>query len=303
MKRIRIITTFALLFSFIQVAPAQAIYGGMDATGNGVVVLITSNYSATQQASCSGALIEPTIVVTAAHCIYNQAGSISSSITVCSPGVDKSKVPCPVLVAKTFTATDFNITDSAYNQLDDIAFLVLSETLTQPVVAGIANKTQIAQILTASTPLLVVGYGDTAANQHAYPSTPNAAMVTIDIDATAAARFKPHTWYVGSKTSTPCSGDSGAPVLQVLNGQALLVGIINAGLSSCGSSNFNGTFYNAMMEVGGYPSLLLDAENFVNTPPPAPKKISIVCQKGTSVKKVTATKPVCPRGYSKKFIL
>jgi secreted trypsin-like serine protease len=303
MKRISVITALILFFSFADLSPVQAVYGGMDATGNGVVVLITSMYSATQQASCSGALIEPRIVVTAAHCIYNQAGSISTSIIVCSPGVDRSKVPCSVGVAKTFTATDFNVTDTAYNQLDDIAFLVLSESLTIPVVSGIANKTQIAQILASTTPLLVVGYGDTAPNQHVYPSSPNAAMVAIDIDATAATRFKPHTWYVGSKISTPCSGDSGAPVLQVSNGQVLLVGIINAGLSSCGSSNFNGTFYNAMMEVGAYPSLLLDAENFVNAPPPAPKKISIVCQKGTIVKKVTAVKPTCPKGYIKKFTL
>ncbi|MFA5918185.1 MAG: hypothetical protein WC800_01405 [Candidatus Nanopelagicaceae bacterium] len=31
-----------------------------------------------------------------------------------------------------------------------------------------------------------------------------------------------------------------------------------------------------------------------------PKLVTIVCVKGASVKKVTAVKPVCPKGYKKK---
>ena len=71
----------ACVFSVTQYVPSMAIWNGTETSSNSVVVPIMrqENGGAIQ---CSGALIAPKIVVTAAHCAVNSNGIVSNQITV-----------------------------------------------------------------------------------------------------------------------------------------------------------------------------------------------------------------------------
>ena len=61
---------------------AHAVENGDDATGNGFVVPILIDRGNSQRTACSGALIAPSIVVTAAHCLIDVNGLVTKNVYV-----------------------------------------------------------------------------------------------------------------------------------------------------------------------------------------------------------------------------
>ncbi|MFM8908575.1 MAG: trypsin-like serine protease [Actinomycetota bacterium] len=78
---LRVTSTLAALLTSVLVlvvapvatTPAQAVVGGSSAVGNTAVVRILNGSS-----SCSGALWTSRIVVTAAHCVVNSSGTVTT---------------------------------------------------------------------------------------------------------------------------------------------------------------------------------------------------------------------------------
>jgi len=77
----------AISVGLIPVNSAEAIYKGTSALGSPYVVQVTA-----PNAWCSGTLIEPQILATAAHCLVNSGVAVSApDIGVYPPGVDTSQ--------------------------------------------------------------------------------------------------------------------------------------------------------------------------------------------------------------------
>jgi hypothetical protein len=113
-----------------------------------------------------------------------------------------------------------------------------------------------------------------------------------------------------------CGADSGIPAWFKKNGEWVYIGAAGAGMGpECASPPddplWNDPFWS--VNSGGhfdtaqaYPEVIEAANVFLKNQLlleaklSAPKKTTITCVKGKSVKKVSAVKPFCPKGYKKK---
>ena len=80
--KIKLIAIGASAIIAIGFFPAQAVEGGVDATGSQFVVPILIQKSPTTTGACSGALIAPYIVVTAGHCVLDSSGLLTTKVYV-----------------------------------------------------------------------------------------------------------------------------------------------------------------------------------------------------------------------------
>jgi hypothetical protein len=128
-----------------------------------------------------------------------------------------------------------------------------------------------------------------------------------------------------------CGGDSGGSLTTTFNGNIMYLANIGTAdrIYACGQSpSFDGKGgINYSQPIYRYLDLIKEAEIFVATQialeeaeakavaelkakeeaeakaaEAAKKKTTITCVKGKLTKKVTAIKPVCPKGYKKKYV-
>ena len=155
----------------IPISNASAIKGGQLAVGDPrVVALIVGQTN--NRASCSGALLTPKIVVSAAHCLGNRGMTYSSEIYnptnlwVAQPGVDLNldDVNKRVKVAQVVLTNGYSgIYDEEKKnflvQKDDIAFFFLSGPLIENHTVQIATEQDIQQIKSQQLTFTHLGYG------------------------------------------------------------------------------------------------------------------------------------------------
>lgn len=317
---------------------AHAVEMGDDATGNGFVVPILIDKGNSQRAVCSGALIAPSIVVTAAHCVIDINGLLTKNIYVGIAGSAISTITNEDKISTIQISSTFSNTPAIDE--DDLAFLTLrkSQTLRLPVV--IASEKQLTTFIRTKVSLKAFGYGSYGDTSTEVVTTPRSLEGNF-------SNFYPLVTNMAFMTSTKgasCTGDSGAPVLNITAAQVTIVGIITGGPGSikCSKKNADGTSLTLFTLIGRYTSLvfsaaidvmesqgnkiILDREmisvlekkfgeatlsssqtqsqldeanvKIVELNKKLPQVIT--CFKGKLTKKVTAVSPKCPAGYKKK---
>lgn len=210
----RLLLLLVLLWSM----PARAIVGGAppadDASARAVVTIIGSRGT-----FCSGALIAPDLVLSAAHCV--QSGADYKIVLY-----DAARQPQLRDVKRVASHPQFAMQAIlAHRASADVALLQLAQPLTSKPVAMIGAP---LQPLTAGAPFRVVGIGVTVRGDgRSGGITRGASLVATGKPGTLQIRLVDAA---GNNTRAglgACTGDSGAPVFEDQNGRSILVGVVS----------------------------------------------------------------------------
>jgi secreted trypsin-like serine protease len=185
----------------------QITNGEYDNNDPAVVALLKGN-----QIYCTGTLISPHVVLTAAHCLYNTRPSSVYFGTALSSG----GVVIPVLESATHPGFDSS------TLANDIGLIRL-ETEAPAVPASMLTDESAGPF--DGMLVRVVGFGLDAGLGGTGSLKRTGSSLVAKTDAT--------TWVIHPDPSQPCMGDSGGPILVEVDGAEYVAGVVSSGDIMC----------------------------------------------------------------------
>jgi V8-like Glu-specific endopeptidase len=176
----------------------------------------------TSDGFCSGTVIAPRVVLTAAHCVFSESGSelAASAFSVFVGNTLPSSGAGQYQVSARYRHPQYDNSSSDFRQAHDVAVLVATQDI--PVTpVPILPLAQVSQA-TVGTNVLIEGFGDIDNTGNVYGTkyygrTPIAEMTALDF--IAGKQGKPDT----------CYGDSGGPAYFEQGTSRWVLGITSAG--------------------------------------------------------------------------
>jgi hypothetical protein len=172
--------------------------------------------------SCSGTLISPTVVMTAAHCVYEESkrGNLLGiarpsdiSVRIGSTNVRDPALGTSAGVVAVLPQPHYRWDGGRH--FHDVALLALDRPVPE------APATLAEQAPSAGEPLLITGYGQISTTDRTGPSVLRAALIDAADPASCklvSERFDPSWLFCGAASTDPaqpggtaCYGDSGGP--------------------------------------------------------------------------------------------
>jgi secreted trypsin-like serine protease len=218
--------------------PAPMVLNGTPVAAGGfpfsAYISAASGSGASQE--CTGSVITPTVILTAAHCLFlNGTALPASSFSVTTGSLDRPTSQGPSNVARV-------IADPYYNPAtfqNDAALLVLASATSAPAIA--LAPAGNSSLYTPGTTVTYAGWGETVSNdESSAPVGLLSGTVQIQPNATcqSAVEFHPGvTLCVAGTNFRPatCHGDSGGPLVESTPAGLVEIGITSYGaLSGCG---------------------------------------------------------------------
>lgn len=221
--------------------------------------------------NCTGSLVLPNLIVTAAHCFVEEGAPPASAADwrVYPPGANASTTP-----AASVRPTQILFNRAFRNVGDDtgidVAFMVLDSPLATPVVTRIATTSEVRQLASQRATLDQVGYGQTVSRAVA-----NAPTSDIPIGMAAPIdELEGNGSYLSIRTNGTtgtCLGDSGSPWLATIGGQVVLVGVESGGNNAPCDTDASGE-HEFVPIISAQPDLVAQAFAAAgSTPPAAPR--------------------------------
>lgn len=201
----------------------DAIIGGTLATGDPAVVAMVIRYGGGYNSVCTGTLIAPKTVLTAAHCIYAYGENLQYFVTFGTESVSPSKA---VQVVSQHRHPNYG--SNAY----DFGILRLASPVLDVTPIAINETTLTGSHL--GRPIRHVGFGLTS---------PSSDVSGTKREVTYPLReVTPLTIESGAQGKQTCQGDSGGPGFMVMPGgsKEVLVGVVSYGDQHCAYEGYDG---------------------------------------------------------------
>jgi hypothetical protein len=232
-----------------------AIIGGTTDTGDpGVVMLLQTIPGQTSSALCTGEVISPHVVLTAAHCTGGEDPTITNATWQVFLGPDFSQATSATMLA--VKEAHFN---SAFdpNNLDngnDVGVAIMQDPI--PVTPLPINRGPIDASFDGK-PVRFVGYGLDNAPAQSGAGVKRQTTSTINTHTDLLLNFK-------DPAHETCNGDSGGPAFMTINGREVIVGLTSFGDRNC-SAGGSDTRVDAMLAFID-PFVRANDPGFVGTP-------------------------------------
>lgn len=199
---------------------ADAIIGGTLDKGDPSVVLMKAE-SGNSGWWCTGTVIAPRLVLTAAHCVEDADGSTKMRVMF---GSDEATAKATDYIAvKEWHHDPKYMATNNIAAGHDAAVLILAEDAKAAPLA--INHTALTNAMNGS-PVHVVGFG----NDNGQQGTGAGKKREIH---TALASLEQGVVNVGKPGQTTCQGDSGGPSFMTIGGATVIVGITSYGEQGC----------------------------------------------------------------------
>ena len=311
------------LITFAMPIPnAWPIFGGQQSISNPIVVGLLRSQFATSS-GCSGALVAPQVVFTAAHCLNGQA----DNFWIAAPGTDLRDTTTLRIQAKQMLVPDgFSTVSFPYQ--NDFGILILESSFPNAKTLKIASSEEIENWVARESDVVHIGYGCTDLVD--LPPCGKTSPVPFQFETQFRKSIPPQFASLTPKTftvtkisvdKTICGGDSGSPLLKSIDGSWIYIGAQSSSNGAGCTKTCNELCSASQGLPAANPALIAQIQKYLDVPIPASsikpspmtsptstnmatspskKTLTIICIKGKSTKIVTSLNPKCPTGWKKK---